>query len=457
MSQFLLHHAGIMTMDASRSQYMNGAILIDGDRIIEIGESDVLLAKASEGIQQVNLQGKWILPGFINTHVHLSQQLGRGLADDVDLLTWLRDRIWPYESSLTEEDNYISSLMCGMELIRSGVTCFAEAGGQHVDSMAQAVDQLGIRAMLTRSTMDMGEGLPESWQMSTDQALEEQVSLHERWHGKAGGRLAVWFGLRTIFNNSDALIQRSKELADQYGVGIHMHVAEVPDEIEFALQTRGASTVRHLEDLGVLDKNFLAVHCVWLDGDEISIFARHDVKVSHNPAAALKVLGFPKIPEMINAGVCVALGTDGAPANNHMTLIDDMWLAYLFHKARLLDPTVMPAEQVLAMATCDGARALLMEDQVGSLQPGRKADLVVINPNTVTMLPMHDPVANMVSALRAENVESVMVDGQWVMWQRNILTVNEDEIIEEAKVRARAVAQRAGIHLTNRFNVRDQT
>jgi 5-methylthioadenosine/S-adenosylhomocysteine deaminase len=217
-----------------------------------------------------------------------------------------------------------------------------------------------------------------------------------------------------------------------------MHVAEVPDEIEFALQTRGASTVRHLEDLGVLDKNFLAVHCVWLDGDEISIFARHDVKVSHNPAAALKVLGFPKIPEMINAGVCVALGTDGAPANNHMTLIDDMWLAYLFHKARLLDPTVM-------------------KDQVGSLQPGRKADLVVINPNTVTMLPMHDPVANMVSALRAENVESVMVDGQWVMWQRNILTVNEDEIIEEAKVRARAVAQRAGIHLTNRFNVRDQT
>jgi 5-methylthioadenosine/S-adenosylhomocysteine deaminase len=346
--------------------------------------------------------------------------------------------------------------MCGMELIRSGVTCFAEAGGQHVDSMAQAVDRLGLRAALTRSTMDMGEGLPRAWQMSTDQALEEQVRLHERWHGKAGGRLAVWFGLRTVFNNSDELIQRSKALADCYGVGIHMHVAEVPEEIEYARQTRGASTVRHLEDLGVLDKNFLAVHCVWLDDEEIGIFSRHGVKVSHNPAAAMKVLGFAKIPEMIDAGVCVALGTDGAPANNHMTLVDDMWLAYLIHKARLLDPTVMAAEQVLAMATCDGARALLMEDQVGSLEPGKKADLVVIDPNTVTMLPMHDPVANMVSALRADNVESLMVDGQWVMWQGNILTINEEEIIEEAKVRARAIAQKADIHLPARFHVKDQ-
>ncbi len=454
--KLLLFNAGIVTMDPERRQYNNGALLIQDDRIQRVGKSVDLLAEFSEEAQCIDLRGRWILPGLINTHVHTSQQLGRGLGDDVDLLTWLHERIWPYESNMTEEDSYVSTLLCGIEQIRSGVTCFAEPGGQFVDGMGRGVTELGLRGILARSTMDCGEGLPEVWQESTDEALAIQVDHLKRWHGQAGGRIRVWFGLRTIFNNSDELILRTKALADQYGVAVHMHVAEIKAEVELCQATRGATTVAHLNQLGVLDKNFLAVHTVWLTDEEVQMFAEKGVKVSHNPAAAMRVLGFAKIPEMLRAGVCVTIGTDGAPSNNRMTLIDEMYLTSLIHKGRLLDSTVVPAEEVLAMVTCNGARAVQWEDQIGSLEVGKQADLVVINPNTATMLPMHDPIANMVTSMRSHNVESVMVNGRWLMREGKILTVNEAEVLEEAKARAAAIARRAGIHLPDRFHVVDK-
>jgi 5-methylthioadenosine/S-adenosylhomocysteine deaminase len=455
MPTTLLFNAGVITMDAERRQYNHGAVLIEGDRIAAVGRSDDLVAqvaaKGGSEVDCVDLRGRWILPGLINTHVHTSQQLGRGLGDDVGLLTWLYERIWPYESAMTETDSYVSTLLCGLEQIRSGVTTFAEPGGQFVDGMGRATVELGLRGILARSTMDMGEGLPANWTESTDEALDIQVANFERWHGKAQGRIRAWFGLRTIFNNSDALIQRTKILADHYNVGVHMHVAEIEDEVAFAAETRGATTVTHLRDLGVLDSNFLAVHSVWLTDDEVQIFADYDVKVSHNPAAAMRVLGFAKVPAMLDAGVCVALGTDGAPSNNRMTLIDEMWLTSLIHKGRTLDPTVVPAQAVLAMVTCDAARALLWEDEIGSLDVGKKADLAILDPDSAAMLPMHDPVANMVTSMHAHNVESVMVDGRWLMRNGEILVINEQEVLEEAKRRAAAIVARAGIELPARF------
>jgi 5-methylthioadenosine/S-adenosylhomocysteine deaminase len=449
----LLVNAGILTMDAAGRQYNRGAILIDRDRIVRVGSSDTLQAETGPEVERIDLRGKWMLPGLINTHVHTSQHLGRGLGDDVSLLTWLHERIWPYESNMTEEDSYISSLLCGLEQIRSGVTCFAEPGGQHVNGMGRAITELGIRAALARSTMDMGEGLPDRWHENTEQSLDIQIDNYERWHGKANGRIRMWFGLRTIFNNSDDLIVRTKALADRYGVGVHMHVAEIKEEVEFARATRGATTVEHLNRLGVLDSNFLAVHCVWMTDDEIRIFAEHDVKVSHNPAAAMRVLGFARIPEMIDAGVCVTIGTDGAPSNNRMTLIDEMWLTSLIHKGRLLDPTVMPAETILRMVTSEGARAVLWDDEIGSLEAGKKADLIVIDPDTPTMLPVHDPAANFVTSMHASNVVSVMADGQWLMRDREIVVVDEAAILEEAKKHAAAIVKRAGIRLPGRFDI----
>jgi 5-methylthioadenosine/S-adenosylhomocysteine deaminase len=451
VSKLLLTNAEIVTLDAQKRHWRDGAILIEDDRITGVGRSSDFVAQ--DDVQRVDLRGRILLPGLINTHVHTSQQLGRGLADDVDLLIWLRERVWPYESNLTEDDSYISSLLCGIEQIRSGVTCFGEAGGQHVGGMARAIGEIGLRANLSRSTMDTGIGLPLRWVQTTDQALDAQVELFERWNGKANDRIRVWFNLRTIFNNSDDLIARTKELADKHGTGIQMHVAEIREEVEFARQNRGATTVTHLNRLGVLDSNLLAVHCVWMTDEEIQMFAENKVPVSHNPAAAMRVLGFAKVPEMLDAGICVTIGTDGAPCNNRMTLIDDMWLTALIHKGRLLSPTTMPAQTILTMATNNAARAMLREAQIGSLEVGKKADLVVINPNSANMLPLHDSVANLVSAMQAHNVESVMVDGRWLMRDREILTVNEAEVFEEAKRRAAAIATRAGIKLPDRFNV----
>jgi len=450
MPQILIVNATIVTMDSHRRVFEGGSLLICGDRLAAVGAGT---PEKRPEMEIIDALGKIIIPGLINTHVHTSQQLGRGLADDVPLLTWLHERIWPYESNMTEEDSYVSTLLCGIEQIRSGVMAFAEPGGQHVNGMGRAVRELGLPGILVRSTMDCGAGLPPQMVEATDEALSIQENDLRRWHGQAEGRIRVWFGLRTIFNNSDELITRAKSLADRYGVGIHMHVAEVKEEVEFAQQTRGHTTVEHLEHLGVLDKNLLAVHTVWLTDHEIELFALRKVKVSHNPASAMRVLGFARVPEMIAAGIPVSIGTDGGPSNNRMSLVDEMWLTPLIHKGRTLDPTVMPAQTVLEMATVNGARCLLWEDEIGSLEPGKKADLVIINPRTANMLPLHDPIANLVSAMKTENIESVMVDGRWLMQDGAILTINEEEIYHEAEARAAAIRKRAGITLPPRFRM----
>ena len=439
--------AYVVTMDPTRRVLDPGGVLIQGDKIAWVGAGRPPLPYDDV----LDAPDRIILPGLVNTHVHTSQQLGRGLGDDVSLLTWLHERIWPYESNMTEEDSYVSTLLCGIEQIRSGVTTIAEPGGQHVPGMGRAVSELGLRAILARSTMDSGEGLPGTMVESTEEALAIQEQHLRDWHGKADGRIKVWFALRTIFNNSDDLITRSKALADKHGVGLQMHVAEVKEEVEFAATTRGHTTVEHLAHLGVLDANFLAIHTVWLTDHEIALFAENDVKVSHNPAAAMRVLGFARIPEMIDRGICVTIGTDGAPSNNRMSLIDEMYLTSLIHKGRLLDPTVMPAHKIVEMVTVDGARGLLWEDEIGSLEAGKRADLTIINPRTANMLPVHDPIANLVTSMKSENVESVMCDGRWLMRDRVIQSVDEQAVYDEAIARARAIRERAGIILPPRF------
>ena len=451
MKQIYIKNAYIVSMNNREEVFSSGGLLIEDDKIAAVGNVDERLINPDAEI--VDGEGKIVLPGLINTHVHTSQQLGRGLGDDVPLLTWLHERIWPYESNMSEEDSYVSTLLCCLEQIRSGVTSFAEPGGQFVSGMARGVREAGIRGKLAKSVMDCGDGLPEIWRRSTDEELSVQEDDLKKFHNTADGRVQVWFGLRTLFNNSDDLIVRTKELADKYGVGVHMHVAEVKDEVEYAAASRGVPTVTHLNNLGVLDKNFLAVHTVWLTNEEVEIFRDKGVKVSHNPAAAMRVLGFAKIPRMIREGICVTIGTDGAPSNNRMTLIDEMWLTALIHKGWRLDPTAVKAEEILRMVTTKGAEALLEERNLGSLEPGKKADVAIINPDSPGMLPLHDPIANLVTSMHSSNVESTICDGRWIMKNREVLTLDENAVLEEAKKRAAAIRKRAGIVLPDRFPV----
>ncbi len=444
----LLKHAMIVTMDDKGQVYTDGNLLFEDDRILQAGTAPVDENTCDEVL---DLTGKLILSGLVNTHVHTSQQLARGLADDVDLLTWLHDRIWPYESSMTEEDSYISTLFCAAEQIKAGVTAIAEPGGQFVSGMAKAIEEAGIRAKLANSVMDCGEGLPKAWQHSTEEELNRQEEDIQRFHGTADGRIEVWFGIRTIFNATDELLLRTKELADRYSVGIHMHVAEAKSEVEYVKERLGVQTVTHLKDLGFLGPNLLAAHTVWLTDGEVEMFREHGVKVSHNPASAMRVLGFARVPRMLQEGICVAIGTDGAPTNNRMDMVDEMWVTSLIHKGWRLDPTVVKAQEILRMATANGAKALQDGLLYGSLEPGKKADLIIINPDSVGMQPMHDPIANLVTSMHSTNVESTICNGKWLMRDRKILTFDEKALIQEAKLRAESIRSRAGIRMPERF------
>ncbi len=452
MSQILIKNGYVISMNKNREIFKNGSVLIEDDKIKAVGKVEPSLVNADAEIYDA--QGKIILPGLVNTHVHLSQQLGRGVADDVVLLTWLRERVWPYESSFNYEDSLISSTACCVELIKTGVTTFLEAGGQYVDAMAEAVEKCGLRACLSKSTMDEGEGLPKAWQKTTQEELDFQEELFKKYNDTADGRIKIWFGLRTIFNNSDELIKGTKTLADKYNTGIHMHVLEVKEEMDYTRATRGETTVEHMNRLGVLGPNLVAAHTVWLTEREIDLFRLYDVKVSHNPGAAMKVvLGFAKIPEMLEKGIAVSIGTDGAPSNNRMDMMRDMYLTSLIHKGRTLNPKTVSAEQVLEMATINGARCALMEKEIGSLEVGKKADLIILNPDTIHSLPVIDPVANIVYAMSSENVESNMCNGKWLMKNREILFLDEKDLLEKVKIQNKKVMDKAGIVIPDRFPV----
>lgn len=458
----LLHNAVVVTVDQDSRVFRNGAVVVSGDTISAIGQSDDILHTHSHLADEViDLGGRFLLPGFVNTHVHSSQQLGRGIADDVDLVTWLHERIWPYEAAMTEEDSYISTLLCGVELIHSGVTCFAEAGGQHVAGMARAVELLGMRACLTQSTMDSGHGLPAKWSNhSTHFCIESQKELYKKYHNTVDGRIRIWFGIRQIMNATDQLLLETRDVSEELNTGIHMHVAEIPYENDLVVSTRGVQhgTVTYLEKIGLLRQNLLAAHSVWVDKNEISSLSTSGVKVSHCPASAMRMLGFAPIKEMLDAGVCVSLGTDGAPSNNRMSIVDEMYLASLINKGResfsqgITNPTVLPADVVLKMATINGAKSVLWDNEIGSIETGKKADMVVIETLSWSMTPVHDCISSLVYSMRTENIHSVMCNGRWIMKSHKILCVNEEEVLLQAMQFSKELLKRAGIIVPNRMN-----
>ncbi|KAL9369755.1 hypothetical protein Peur_040954 [Populus x canadensis] len=461
----IIHNAMIVTMDPESRVFKNGGIVIEQDKIKAIGQSADILSQFSSlahHLQIIDLHSHILLPGFINTHVHTSQQLARGIADDVDLMTWLHHRIWPYESNMTEDDSYLSTLLCGIELIHSGVTCFAEAGGQYVSGMARAVEKLGLRACLTESIMDTGEGLPTSWAMrTTDDCIQSQMELYEKHHNTADGRIRVWFGIRQIMNSTDRLLLETRNTAQELKTGIHMHVAEIPYENQFVKGNRKVEhgTVTHLEKINFLQNNLLSAHTVWVDDTEIGFLSRAGVKVSHCPAAAMRMLGFAPIREMLDSGICVSLGTDGAPSNNRMSIVDEMYLASLINKGREVyakgttDPTALPAETILRMGTINGAKTVLWDNEIGSLEIGKKADITAVHPNSWSMVPVHDCISSLVYSMRTENVVSVMCNGKWIMKDKKIVNVDEGEVMLAAKEASSKILKRAGISIPNRMNV----
>ncbi len=375
-----------------------------------------------------------IVPGFVQTHVHLAQTLFRNSAEDLPLLDWLEQKIWPGEASLTPDTLRLSALLSIAEFFKGGTTTIQDIGivkNAHV--LFESIAETGIRAVSSKMLMDSGDG-PQTIIEDADQALTESLELLQRWHGYDNGRIQYALAPRFVLSCSNQLLKETAELAQKYHLAVHTHASENKKEIELVKERFGMSNIQVFEYLGFTEVPLRLAHCVWTDEADRQILQKYDIKVLHCPSANLKLgSGIAPIPDYLQRGVNVSLGADGAPCNNNLSIFIEMRLAALIQKA-LHGPQSMPAETVFKLATIDGARALGLDKEIGSIEIGKKADLVFLKRNQVHSIPDENIYAKLIFSARETDVQHVMVDGKWVLKDRQLLTINENEIIDKIKL-----------------------
>lgn len=459
----LFINATIVTMNPAREIVTGGALLIEGNRIKAIGKVDEL-RRQYQGDEIIDVGGRLMIPGLIDTHVHVAQALIRGCADDMELIQWLCERVWVLQGNFTHDDGYVSARLCIAEMLKSGTTTFLESMLAHrygFDGIARAVEESGVRACLAGIVMDIGTyatqdansmypGMVESRETSLFGVLE----AHSKWQGAADDRIHVWFGPRTPGGVTPELYREMSDYAHRRGMGITMHLAEVEADKIFLQEKYGLSPVYFAESVGLLGPKTTLVHMVWLNDQDIARLAETRTNISHNPSSNSKLAsGVCKVPQMLASGINVALGCDGGPSNNDYDLIREMKLAAILHKAVTNDPLIVPAETVLEMATINGARALGLDHEIGSLEVGKKADFAIIDLNRLHTTPSPNPISTLVYAATGGEVDTVVVDGQIVVEQGQLLTMDEEEIIQEAQQHAGALYKRAGIEIRPKWPV----
>jgi 5-methylthioadenosine/S-adenosylhomocysteine deaminase len=425
----------IITMD-SRNRIFEGDIFIEGGRIVRLGQQ--IVAQADEVI---DARGRALVPGFVQTHVHLCQTLFRGAADDLALIDWLKKRIWPMEAAHTPESLYASARLGIAELIRGGTTCaLTMETVNHTESVFRAVEESSFRATVGKCMMDKGDDVPEGLREQTEDSIEESLELLERWHGRANERIRYCFAPRFAVSCTRELLERVARLARERGVMVHTHASENKDEIAMVERETGRRNIEYLRDVGLTAPHVLFAHCVHLDENEMEILRATGTNVAHCPSSNLKLgSGLARVAEMQKLGIRVTLGADGAPCNNRLDMFTEMRTAALIQKA-LCGPEALPALQVLRMATIDGAHALGLGDQIGSIEKGKRADLALINLDRLHTTPRPDPVSTIVYAAEAGDVETVIIDGRVVMRDGELMTMNEREVIRNARDEAEKIA-----------------
>ncbi|KAJ6095207.1 hypothetical protein N7486_005953 [Penicillium sp. IBT 16267x] len=450
----LYTHATIITVDTSRRIIEDGAIRVDGHVIADIGKTAALQQKYPHD-EQYNLTGRIIIPGLISTHMHTAQTLLRGTADDLELVSWLCERIWVLQGNFTEDDGYAAARLSIGEMLKSGTTCFLEsmfADRYGFDGLARAVQESGIRGCLGKIVMDIAKyAKDDAWAMYPGMIEDRETSLvgtlkmWEKWNGKANDRIRVWFGARTPGGVSDALYKEMTALSREKSIPITMHCAEVKADRDF-FASISHTPMSYCESVGLLSPSTVLVHMVHLDDSDIRRLAASGTHVAHCPTSNAKLAsGICRVPDLQAAGVNVGLGTDGAPCNNTCDLLQEMKLAGIIHKSISYDPTAVPAETVLEMATINGAQALGLQDTIGSLEVGKKADFVAVDMRGIHSQPWFNPVSAIVYTATGRDVDLVVVDGQILVQEGRLLTMDETEIVEEAKRRSREVVARAGL------------
>lgn len=442
--------ATIITMNQHREIIHDGAVVIEGDSIKEIGKTAAMQSKYLD-YQVLDATGKYVIPGLINTHTHLFQGLLKGLGDDRVLVDWFRKVTGPSAKELSPEDCYLAAQLGVLESLHSGATCLVDFMYPHhqtglSDGIILALGEGGLRSIFARGYMDYGieDGVPPELIENYQDALADVERLFERYQGSYDGRMNIWLAPCMIWTQTKEGLIESKNLSQAKGIPISIHVSETPFELENSLKRFGKKDLDFLESIGFLGPDVLAVHCVYCDERDIRILRTYDVKVSHNAISNMYLSsGVAPIPQMIMAGITVGLATDGPASNNNQNMIATLKFSSLLHKVATKDPTVITAEKVMEMATIDGAKALGMEKQVGSLEAGKKADLAILNLATPFTTPVLHPVSTLVYSATGDEVETVIINGQIVMQDKKVLTMNEQEVLAKVQERALSLAERS--------------
>jgi len=422
-ADILIENCTILPMD-SRDIIEDGLIATKKNIITYAGPKRK--APKIETEKTIDASGMVATPGLINCHTHLAMTLFRGVAEDQPLETWLTEAIWPLEAKLKAQDIYYGSLLGCLEMIKSGTTCFADMYF-HEETVAKAVQEAGLRAALAPGLLEtLDKDLAEK-------TLKQTIQLARKYH-KPESTIKIQLGPHAVYTCSLDFLNRVRETATRHKIGIQIHLAESKDMASQIEKEHGQTEAQLLESIDFLGPHVLAAHCIHLNQKDMQTLAKHDVKIVYNPVANMKLAqGTAKIPDLQKLGLTVSLGTDGPASNNTLDMLQNMKVAALLQKAHYGDPTVLPAKAVLEMATINGAKALGLERTIGSLEPGKKVDIALIDFRKPHLTPPYDPYANIVYSANGSDVHTLIVDGKVLMEDRAVKTLDEDEIIEKAR------------------------
>ena len=448
-NRILIENGAIVTVDDHQRVLDPGYVSVEGERITAIGAGDAPASLRAGAGTVLDASHMAVMPGMVNSHTHLFQTFIRGLADDKPLLDWLAAAIWPVAKALTEEEAHLAAMVGLVENIRSGATAVIDHQYVHTDpanddGVCRAAVDTGVRLLLARGWADMD--YPPPFMETPERIVGETTRLFETWHNQAAGRVRVEFGPLIPWGCSDETMRRTFDLAQSWGVGTHIHIAETQAEIDINLEKRGSRHVEWLAGLGILGPDVQLVHSVWLDEEEIDLVAQQGAVVVHCPVSNMYLAsGVAPVPAMRSKGIPVALATDGPGSNNSQDMLEVLKTTALLHKVSSLDAMVLLPEDVLWMACRGGAAALGQEAQIGSLEVGKRADIVLVDLNTPGAMPVHRAPSALVYNANAGEVDTVMVDGRILMRNREILCVDEKALLAEARAACSRLFERAGV------------
>ena len=449
MGNILIENGTVVTVNDEGQVLEPGYVLIEADRITSVGEGPASAEVRGRVDTVIDASLMAVMPGMVNAHTHLFQTFIRGLADDKPLLEWLAAAIWPVAKALREEEAYLAAMVGLVENIRSGSTSVNDHHYIHTepgndDAVFRAAEESGVRFMMARGWADMN--YHEAFMETEGYIVKEMTRLREVWHGKHDNRLRLQFGPLIPWGCSDQTMRRTFELAKAWGMGTHIHVAESRAEVEIDLDKRGLRHIEWMDSLGVLDSSVQLVHSVWLNDEELQMIARNGAVVVHCPVANMYLAsGVARIPEMCRLGITVALGTDGPGSNNSQDMMEVLKTTALLHKVDTLDAMILLPEDVLWMVCRGGSGSFGLPDQIGSLEVGKKADIVLVDLNTPFAMPVHRVPSALVYNINAREVDTVIVNGEVLMRNKEILFVDEEALLAEAREACARLFKRAGV------------